>query len=374
MAYAILRIAKLKSSGNIGACSQHMERTRETPNADQDLQKFNKRVIGSGDLNRDIQNRLEEEGIKPRANAVLALEHLITASPEHFDYKKRKTPEGEIELRGNVKAWNEFEEEALKWLEQTYGKKNIVNFTVHKDESSPHIHAIVTPIKEKVNERSGKRSMKLCAKDWTGGRKAMADLQTSFADQVKHLGLERGKEFSRAKHTTVKEFYAEIQPQELSRSQIPQIKAPTALERLNPQKYIENQQKQINDFFDSIVLKYSQELQQKQFKSVSEKLQLKKSAGLKEEKEKLLNELKIASEKIGNHEKELDQKFKTTYNRAAKRISEIMRDQGINYKVELNWETKSIDVKDYDWEKEKAKEQQRFRERPSPGQNLPGMG
>ena len=36
-------------------------------------------------------------------------------------------------------------------------------------------------------------------------------MQGDFADQVKDLGLQRGLEGSKARHTTVKEFYAELQ-------------------------------------------------------------------------------------------------------------------------------------------------------------------
>jgi chromosome segregation ATPase len=36
-------------------------------------------------------------------------------------------------------------------------------------------------------------------------------MQTDFHNEVKHLGLERGLEGSKAEHTTIREFYAEIQ-------------------------------------------------------------------------------------------------------------------------------------------------------------------
>jgi Plasmid recombination enzyme. len=44
-----------------------------------------------------------------------------------------------------------------------------------------------------------------------GGRKLLSDMQTDFANRVSHIGLERGIEGSRAKHTKIKEHYAEIQ-------------------------------------------------------------------------------------------------------------------------------------------------------------------
>ena len=50
------------------------------------------------------------------------------------------------------------------------------------------------------------------AKKWLGGRSKLSQTQTEFANEVKHLGLERGLENSKARHKTIKkEFYAEIE-------------------------------------------------------------------------------------------------------------------------------------------------------------------
>jgi O6-methylguanine-DNA--protein-cysteine methyltransferase len=191
----------------------------EVPNADKDLAKYNSRPIGSADLNQDIQKRLQEAGITTtRKNAVLGVEHLITASPDAFSYQVVKNNKGEKELRGDVQKWKEFQEKSLEWLSERYGRKNIVNFTVHKDESTPHIHAIVVPIDSKGN---------LNCKSFLGGRDKMREMQTSFAQKVQHLGLERGIEGSKAIHQDVKRFYQVInqEPQFISLEKI-EIKTP----------------------------------------------------------------------------------------------------------------------------------------------------
>ena len=51
----------------------------------------------------------------------------------------------------------------------------------------------------------------LSAKEFIGGRQKMRDDQTSYAQRVADLGLERGIEGSRAKHQAVKSYYAAIQ-------------------------------------------------------------------------------------------------------------------------------------------------------------------
>ena len=196
MGFAILRTAKLTTAGNIGGLNAHLTRTMDVPNADPELARYNSRPIGSADLWGDVRQRIEESGVKVRKNAVLAVEHLITASPEVFGYKVRDT-KGKKELYGNVDAWKEFETSAQKWLFERYGRENVVNFTVHKDESTPHIHAVVVPILDN----------KLNCRAYLGGREKMSEMQTSFAQAVEHIGLQRGIEGSKAKHMELKEFY-----------------------------------------------------------------------------------------------------------------------------------------------------------------------
>lgn len=196
MGFAILRTAKLSSGGNIGGLNAHLTRTMDVPNADPDLAVYNSRPIGSADLWADVQQRIEESGAKVRKNAVLAVEHLITASPEAFGYKVRET-KGKKELYGNVNGWKEFETSAKQWLFDRYGRENVVNFTVHKDESTPHIHAVIVPIIDG----------KLNCRGYLGGREKMSEMQTSFAKAVEHVGLQRGIEGSKSKHMELKEFY-----------------------------------------------------------------------------------------------------------------------------------------------------------------------
>jgi len=197
MSYVVLRTAKLKNAGSIGGLNDHLTRTMDVPNADPELQKYNTRPIGTTDLNEDIMSRIRSLGIEPRANAVLAVEHLITSGAEAFQYHKSATGE----LRGDVKKWNAFESRALGWLETQYGKENLVNFTVHKDENAPHIHAIIVPI-------TGGR---LNCRAFLGGREKLQGMQSSIAEVMKPLDLERGIEGSRASHTNLKAFYASVE-------------------------------------------------------------------------------------------------------------------------------------------------------------------
>jgi hypothetical protein len=228
MSFAVLRIAKIKSAGGAGGLSAHIERTMDVPNADAELKRYNKRLIGSGDLWKDIQDKLAKNDItEVRKNGVYALEFLMTASPEHFNIYKQYDENGKAILKGNVSNWDKFVSQSKKWLEKEFGLTNTVNFTTHLDEQTPHIHAVVVPLvesgktkivknsetmakflKEEYSERPIK---KLSAKSLIDGREKLRALQDSFAEIHKESGLKRGLEGSKAKHTTVKDFYASIQ-------------------------------------------------------------------------------------------------------------------------------------------------------------------
>lgn len=198
MAFAICRIKKLKNKADIGGLNSHLTRSMEVPNADKELSWLNHRKAGTNDLNMDVSKRLQATGITPRKNAVLAVEHLLTASPEYFKLSKKEREDKRPTIAGDIKSLEGFLMLSVDWLNKRYGKENVVNVTIHLDEKTPHIHAIVVPIDSKG---------KLNARGLFGGRDKMRGLQQSYADAMKPLGLLRGVEGSKATHTTVKEFY-----------------------------------------------------------------------------------------------------------------------------------------------------------------------
>lgn len=212
MAYIILRTAKQKTKGNIASLGQHLQRTRDTPNADPDLTHQNEILRGSADLLADVDSRLaelEEVNGKPKKNAVLCIEHLIAVSPEflHFfkedgNYSPRSTAETTSwlvpESQVDEDRLNGLIDHTLAWLDKTYGRENVVNVQLHLDESSPHFHATVVP----VDERG-----RLNCRAFLGGREKMRDMQTSIAEEMAPLGLIRGVEGSKARHQDVKRFY-----------------------------------------------------------------------------------------------------------------------------------------------------------------------
>jgi hypothetical protein len=186
MSFAIYRTAKLGSFGEIGGSLSHTYRTRPTPNADENKAHLNEHSLQTyNQCFEAIKNSIPE---KRRKNAVLTIEHLITASPDWSGW--------------NTEKETEFFDKSLEFIKQKYGSENVIAHSIHRDETTPHLIVYVVPIDEKGG---------LNAKKWLGGRSKLSQTQTDFANEVKNLGLERGLENSKARHKTIKQFYAEIE-------------------------------------------------------------------------------------------------------------------------------------------------------------------
>lgn len=167
--YAVLRTAKLKTMGEIGALGKHNERTRDTPNADADRLRENVRLVGSGDWMADAQRRLDDAPMI-RSDAVLAIEHVMTASRDFY----ARSDAGERAAR--LDDWTE---RSMAWLRERYGEANIVAAVLHKDEQTPHIQALVVPISD---------AGRLSAYTYTGGREKLGAMQDSYARAMSRSG------------------------------------------------------------------------------------------------------------------------------------------------------------------------------------------
>jgi len=209
MAFAIMRAKKLNGMGSVAASLQHCFRDRETPNADQTRTADNEHNAAKS--TDEAMGRLRELlPEKRRKDAVLAVEYVLTASPEWWK-------------QASSEQQKDFFDQAQKWLADKYGANQILVASIHRDETSPHLSAFVVPIT---------KDGRLSAKEFIGNRTKMTADQTSFAKAVQHLGLERGIERSRATHTSIKQHYAAIEGGIKSHVEIsPQALEPRAYKR-----------------------------------------------------------------------------------------------------------------------------------------------
>lgn len=155
--FAILRVQKVKSMEALRAGMRHVFREQDTPNADPDRLSQNTTLV----VKSTKAGLARAESIIPekrRKDAVIALEYLVTASPEA------------LKAMGEGERYDYFNR-AWQWLVKRHGAANVIGAAVHRDETSEHMHVYVVP---KIGDR-------LCAKEFMGGPKGLAMMQTKFA-------------------------------------------------------------------------------------------------------------------------------------------------------------------------------------------------
>ena len=134
-----------------------------------------------------INERIKELNLPkaPRKDAVLMASFVVGSDREFF----KGLDEDEQ---------NRFFRDCANFFIDRYGRKNIISAVVHNDETTPHMHLNLIPIKDG----------RLCAKDLLN-RNELSKLQTEFHEKVgKRWGLQRGKEGSTASHLSTAEFKA----------------------------------------------------------------------------------------------------------------------------------------------------------------------
>jgi hypothetical protein len=216
MGYVVLHLKK--ASGNDAGTSAHIERTIHPKNADESRTHLNRELIGfpQSVKNRTeaIQHRIENAGItrKIGKNQVRAIGVMLSGSPD--DMKR-------IEDAGNLNDWCA---DSVDWLQKTFGAENLVSAVLHRDETTPHIHATIVPVvtgeRRKAREEKpieGKKkyrkknpnTARLCADD-VMARDKLKGYQESYARRMQVYGLQRGVEGSKAKHITTGQYYREL--------------------------------------------------------------------------------------------------------------------------------------------------------------------
>ncbi len=243
MGYAVLHMEK--TSGTDAAMSAHIERTIKPKNADESRTHLNRELIrfpdGVENRTQAIQHRLDTAGLTRKIgnNQVRTIRVLLTGTHEDME---RITNEGRLD---------EWCSDNLKYLADTFGRKNIVSAVLHMDEQTPHIHATLVPIvkgerkrkkkEEQVKKRYRKKptgTARLCA-DEIMTRAKLKSYQDTYAQAMSGYGLQRGIDGSEAKHITTRQYYRDLMQQtEQLRTDIGQLqdRKETAQEELRRAK------------------------------------------------------------------------------------------------------------------------------------------
>lgn len=181
MGYGVMRVQKIKMAG-VKGIEIHMNREKEVSNTNPDIdfdQSYQNIYLQKcDDFRNAINQRIEQLGLsrKPRKDATVLVDCLITASPESL---KGFSEEQRI---------NYFKD-AYKAVQDRFGRDNIISAVIHRDEpGADHMDVSFVP---GYFDAQGKGH--LSAKDMLGGHKEMSQLQTYFYDNVfANYNLERG--------------------------------------------------------------------------------------------------------------------------------------------------------------------------------------
>lgn len=194
MGYGIIRVQKVKAPA-VGSMQYHNDRVpgqHSNEDIDQEKSNLNKEYIEHGSYRAEVNERIErfrESSRKIRKDAVVLAEGVATASPEFFDGKSRE------ELMA-------YFDDVFEFCKSEFGEQNLVHFTVHMDETTPHAHFGFTPIKDGT----------LSWKNYFDGRDALRGFQNRYWERVgKQWGLERGETGSGRTHKTTQEMKREAQ-------------------------------------------------------------------------------------------------------------------------------------------------------------------
>ncbi len=233
MSYAILRVEKIKGATTATAKTTHNYRLHPVPNADPSRVELNEELVNHTrrPLWELAEGRVAELGLKRlRTDAVKAVEILLTASPEAFP---RDAQGMAVDMRGST--WLS---ENKRFLLEKFGAANVVALTLHQDEQTPHLHAVIVP---------ATADGRLSARDLFNP-KSLRTLQTEYTQAMQGAGfaVQRGIEGSTAKHESVRTYYGALRTaaqdvEKLTAAQVPEV----AVAGIQAQRRSQIQRKQL---------------------------------------------------------------------------------------------------------------------------------
>lgn len=208
----------MKGSNNTRGIQKHCQRENENyQNKDIDSEKthLNYDLVNHEniDFNQKINGRIEagyHGKRKMRSDAIRHIDGIITSDSEFFANKSQAEKD-------------KFFKDSLNFLENEYGKDNMLYASVHYDEKTPHMHFGFVPLTD---------DGRLSAKEKLGNKKNLSQLQDKFNFEMsigEGYDLKRGASKSGKKHKTVEEYKSETQyhekETELAKEECERVKA-----------------------------------------------------------------------------------------------------------------------------------------------------
>lgn len=315
MSYSIIRIERVKNANATTGMQKHNQRENinySNKDIQKDLTHKNYDLIHGSrkiDYNTAIENRIENGYTgkrKIRKDAIKHVQGIVTSDKAFFENQSEQSTQ-------------KFFEDSLKFIEQKYGKNNVLYATVHLDEQTPHMHFGFVPLTEQGN---------LSAKEVVGNKRELTALQDEYNQFVNQNGynLQRGtsSEQSNVRHQSVAEYKKDTDyHNELQQEN----------ERLESQ--IESRHQELNHL-DTQKITQQQELEQ-----VQTHLKHLKAQTQQEEKKAEIRNSRIQSYMPPKYEIEYEKKlFSSSNNQETGRV--IVNKQVFESQVELHQDYRAV--------------------------------
>ena len=153
----------------------------------------------------DKNNLFYTDGKKLRSDAVLAGECksgypgdlkwvMFDENGSIKDVPTNETPDpekGHFQYPADMEEFREWQAKTVEFLQERFGKDNVLQVQCHMDEAVPHIHAIFSP-----TYKDDRNVTKLAYSHYICGPKELAQLQTEYANALADMGYNRGREWS----------------------------------------------------------------------------------------------------------------------------------------------------------------------------------
>lgn len=231
MSKCVVHMQKMKMTALCGIQSHNQREHESRKNKDIDYEKSGENI----DLLHEqpikyykaVKSRIEDLHLKKavRKDAVVYCSFIVSSDTRYF----QRLGEEVLARRGNPNGLNlkdyevampteyarilkegskEFFREATQFFQERYGKENVINATLHFDETTPHMHIGIVPV-----TTDGRLSAKEIFTPLE-----LKQLQTDFAERIgRKFDLERGLEGSDTKHLDELSYKLKMENEKLQR-------------------------------------------------------------------------------------------------------------------------------------------------------------
>lgn len=222
MNYAIFRSEPIMTLRDLGQIGAHNQRKKEAYKSNPDIVKEksadNITLIGSElsylehymEIVKPYKEEYDEKMKTTRenrrksfnkmlddSNSVVADELIFTATNEYFKDKDTDT----------IKKWGNTCLDFI-YKDLGYEKWQVLNATIHMDETTPHLHCVLVPLVKKFDKRTNTEKYTLSKKQYINGIEHLRELQDKYWERLNNAGfeLERGIRGSNNINVKIREY------------------------------------------------------------------------------------------------------------------------------------------------------------------------